>query len=273
MSEITDLEPVYDEIYENGYETFHTFSLELIYSFVYKVVKNHINGKKMLDLGCGTGEFMRRYVTLDEPAELVGYDMSMEGIKIANSDPITKLRNIRFEKIKFDDLIYNIDNDMCEEINYYDVITSIGVIEHLDNPNDLFLIANKLLKPGGLFVVECPNFLNLRGLIWKTLEMFLGAEMSKTDKHTILPDKMFSLINNNDFKCDSIVTFDQDRGMRQRMMEDYKVRLKLALNGKVEDLDNKLKKFFDYLKFVIDGRVFADTTANGAEAIYIMRKR
>ena len=273
MNETIDLEPICDEIYDNGKESFRIFSLELIHSYVYKIIKNHINGKKILDLGCGDGEFLRKYVTLEEPAEMVGYGLSGVDIKVANDDPITNIRDIRFDKMSLDNIIYEVDNDMCLESNYYDVITSIGVIEHLDNPNDLFVVANKLLKSGGLFVVQCPNFLNLRGLIWKTLEIFIGAEMSKTDKHTMLPDKMFSLINNNDFKCDSILTFDQDRGMRQRMMEDYKVRLKLALNGKVEDLDNKLKKFFDYLKFITDGRVFADTTANGAEAIYIMRKR
>lgn len=272
MVETIELEPVYDEIYKNGKEAFHTFSLELIYSHVYKVVKNHVNGKKILDLGCGDGEFLRRYITLEEPAEMVGYDMSREGIKVANSDPVTDLRGIRFDKMNLDDIIYEIDNRLCMELGYFDVITSVGVIEHLDNPNDLFLVANKLLKEGGLFVVECPNFLNLRGLIWKTLEIFLGAEMSLTDKHTMMPDKMFDLINNNNFLCETIITFDQDRGMQKRMVEDYKDRLKLALKGKTEDLDNKLKRFFDYLKFITDDRIFLNTTANGAEAIYAMRK-
>jgi len=272
MNELVDLEPVYDEIYRNGKEVFYEFSRELIYSYVYKVVKNHINGKKILDLGCGTGDFLRKYVTLEEPSEMVGYDMSEEGIKIANNDPITKEKNIRFNKNNFDDIIYELDNNLCMEKGYYDVIISIGVIEHLDNPNDLFLIAKKLLKPDGLFILECPNFLNLRGLIWKTLEIFVGAEMSKTDKFMMLPDKMFSLMNINDFKCEHILTFDQDRGMKERMIEDYKERLKLALEGKVDNLNNKLKNYFEFLSFLTDGRIFADTSANGAEAIYVMRK-
>src|SRR3990172_9005710 len=265
MNELVDLEPVYDEIYRNGKEVFHTFSLELIYSNVYKIIKNHINGKKILDLGCGTGEFLRNYVTLEEPSEMVGYDMSGEGIKIANNDPITKEKNIRFEKLNFDDLIFGLDNDLCAEKGYYDVITSIGVIEHLDNPNDLFLIAKKLLKPDGLFVLECPNFLNLRGLIWKTLELFVGAEMSKTDKQMILPDKIFEYINRYDFECETILTFDQERGMYLDMVRDFVTRLKLSMEGIVADLDTKIVAFFEYLKFVTNERIFISGPSNKKE--------
>ena len=42
-----ELKELYNEVYEEGKETFHTFSLDLIYSEVYKTIKNHLNNRKI----------------------------------------------------------------------------------------------------------------------------------------------------------------------------------------------------------------------------------
>ena len=268
-----ELREIYNKVYENDKEEFFTSNLDLIYSEVYKMIKNHINGKKILDLGCGTGNFLTRYATLEEPSELHGYDFSGVGINKAKENEVTALRKIDFRHISFEDLKFEIEENLCLDKEHFDVIASIGVIEHLDNPEILFYIANKLLKSGGYFVLEHPNFLNLRGVIWKTLELFVGAEMSKTDKQMILPDKIFEYINRYDFECETILTFDQERGMYLDMVRDFVTRLKLSMEGKVADLDAKIVAFFDYLKFVTNERIFISGPANGAEILYKFRKK
>ena len=273
MSE--ELKEIYDKIYEEGKETFHTFSLDLIYSEVYKVIKTHLSNRKILDLGCGDGDFLKRFVTLESPKELHGYDFSEVGIgkcKIIDETTPDIVKNI-YRNISFEDLKFEIVNDVCEELYYFDIITSIGVIEHLDNPEILFYLADKLLTKDGMFVLEHPNFLNIRGVIWKTLEIFLDAEMSKTDKHTIMPDRVFSYMEKYNFECERIITFDHSRGLYDRMVEDLSKRIKLALADKVENVDEKVKSFLDYLQFITHEKVFIPSPANGAECIWVFRRK
>ncbi len=271
-----ELQEKYDEIYEQGKETFHSTNLELIYSEVYKAIKNYINGKNLCDLGCGDGSFLIRYCTLEEPKEMRGFDFSKKAIEIAQGDALAIERKIYFDFKKLEDIKYELKHDSCLDKNYYDVITSVGVIEHLDDPELLFYVASKLLKPGGMFVVEHPNFLNLRGLIWKTLEIFLDAKMSLTDKHAILPDLVFKYIEKYNFKCDNIRTFHHERGMLSDMITtDYAKRLPLALKDKFSEevLTSKIKEYFEYLKFILNPKVFPASVANGAEVLYVLIKR
>ncbi len=268
-----DLKDIYNSVYEEGKESFHTFSLELIYSEVYKTLKNHINNKKILDLGCGDGSFLMNYVTLEEPMEIHGVDFSEVGIEKAKKEKISKLRNIDFRTISFEDLIIELEEDISLDKNYYDAIVSIGVMEHMDNPKELFYLSSNFLKSGGYFILETPNFLNTRGIIWKTLQVFVDAEMSKTDKHILLPNIILEYMEEFDFICEKIYTFDHDKGSHERMLQDFYKRLKPALRGKVKDLDMKLTEFFKFLKFVANDRVFPASIASGAEIIYKFRKK
>jgi len=81
-----------------------------------------------------------------------------------------------------------------------------------------------------------------------------------------------SYIEKYGFLCEKIRTFDHDRGLYNGMVEDFSKRLKLALKGKIEDLDKKLEEYFKFLKFIVDDRVFLKGSANGAEIIWVLRK-
>ncbi len=47
--------------------------------------------------------------------------------------------------------------DISDEIPPVDILVSFEVIEHLFDPSEFFAQAFRLLKPGGLLVVSCPN--------------------------------------------------------------------------------------------------------------------
>ena len=273
MSE--ELKELYNEVYEEGKETFHTFSLDLIYSEVYKVIKTHLSNRKILDLGCGDGDFLKRFVTLENISEMYGYDFSEVGIdrcKVIDETTPDTIKNL-YRNISFEDLKFEIEEGLSTEEGYFDIITSIGVIEHLEDPEILFYLVDKLLTKDGMFVLEHPNFLNVRGVIWKTLEIFLGAEMSKTDKHTMMPDRIFDYMEKYNLECERIITFDHSRGLYDRMVEDLSKRIKLALVDKVENVDEKVKSFLDYLQFITHEKVFIPSPANGAECIWVFKRK
>ena len=272
MSE--ELKELYNKVYEEGKETFYDFSRELIYSEVYKVIKSFLNNRKILDLGCGDGDFLKRFVTLETPKEIHGYDFSEVGIgkaKIGNELILRNIPNI-YRNISFEDLKFELENDLSEEVNYFDIITSIGVIEHLNDPEILFYIVDKLLTKDGIFILEHPNFLNTRGVIWKTLEIFLNAKMSLTDKWTILPDRIFEYMEKYNFECERIITFDHSRGLYDRMVEDLSKRIKLAL-ADTPNIGDKVKQFLDYLQFITHEKVFIPSPANGAEVIWVIKRK
>ena len=72
-------------------------------------INHELNNRKILDLGCGDGDFLKRFITLETPKEIHGYDFSEVGIgkaKIGNELILRNIpniyRNISFEDLKFE---------------------------------------------------------------------------------------------------------------------------------------------------------------------------
>jgi 2-polyprenyl-3-methyl-5-hydroxy-6-metoxy-1,4-benzoquinol methylase len=92
---------------------------------------------RLLDLGSGTGGWGRRIIEAGNEARGVNLDPEKCLIPSVKAD-----LNHPFSD-KFDER--------------FDAVTCIEVIEHLENPRNVFREAAKLLKPGGLFLVSTPN--------------------------------------------------------------------------------------------------------------------
>ena len=102
-------------------------------------------GGEILDLGCGTG-----YGTvelLSGGTSIVGADVSAEAVAYARA-------NYGREGVTFLEA-------SCESVpradHQFDLITCFEVIEHLENWRGLLAEAQRLLRPGGSFVVSTPN--------------------------------------------------------------------------------------------------------------------
>ena len=99
-------------------------------------------GMKMLEPGCGRGEFLNNFKNLG--LDVVGVDISPEAIEFENGFEV-KLCDIEKDKLPFDD-------------NSIDIIYSKSFIEHLHYPERYLEEAYRVLKPNGIFLTLTPDW-------------------------------------------------------------------------------------------------------------------
>lgn len=100
-------------------------------------------GKRVLDLGCGTG--YGTAVLADSATEAVGVDIAAEAIDYASAHyPAAHFIRAPATELPFSDAAF-------------DLVTSFELIEHLSDYRTLLAQARRVLHPAGLFVVSTPN--------------------------------------------------------------------------------------------------------------------
>jgi SAM-dependent methyltransferase len=118
-------------------------------------------GERYLDIGCGNGAFT---IGLGREFSQV-YGIDVEEARLAEFHQKVEARDLRN---------YTVQSTSAEAMdfpdNYFDVITAIEVIEHIpDLPAALDEI-HRVLKPGGIFGITCPNRLfpfETHGIWWR----------------------------------------------------------------------------------------------------------
>lgn len=93
---------------------------------------------KLLDYGCGTGDFLVRANALGYQAE--GYEPNEKAADILTKKGINTIKSIQ-----------NIDYQ-------YDIITLWHVLEHIKDPKSILTSIIEHLKPGGLLLIAIPNY-------------------------------------------------------------------------------------------------------------------
>ena len=107
----------------------------------------------ILDLGCGGGNLAIKLA--QQGFNVTGIDNSSVMLDRAN---ISKSSKFVDEKVR-DRLVFKKRDILQSSLpeSSYDVLTALGLIGYLENDNDLFDEAYRLLKPGGIFIVSCRN--------------------------------------------------------------------------------------------------------------------
>jgi 2-polyprenyl-3-methyl-5-hydroxy-6-metoxy-1,4-benzoquinol methylase len=134
--------------YESGYHKEKESFLNKFLSYLnrrlaIKELRKFKMGGKVLDIGCGRGAFL-------EEMQKVGYDSygvepSREGYEISS-----KIRNVK---------IFNCQISDCHFPNsYFDIVSLWHTLEHIPDPSALLKQIKRMLKPGGILVIEVPNF-------------------------------------------------------------------------------------------------------------------
>ncbi len=101
------------------------------------------NGGQILDVGCGDGFFLRS--VKDIGWEVHGVEMSEEAVHRAKSMGVEHVTRGTFDDASYPD-------------SFFDVIRFWSVLEHIHDPVDTLAKARQLLKPGGILVIQVPNY-------------------------------------------------------------------------------------------------------------------
>jgi SAM-dependent methyltransferase len=139
-------------------------------------------GKRVLDLGCGTGEYALWYA-INGAASVTGIDLSDGSLKVAEErKEAGKIANAEF--IKMDILKCELPSDS------FDYSYSVGVLHHTGDPFRGFAHLVRVTKPGGLVVVSLYNAYSRRVLRSKqTICKWLGGD--DIDKRVAWGEKLF----------------------------------------------------------------------------------
>lgn len=263
-----DLKKIYnEETYKKGKENFHTFDPEDIYETIYKFIGKDngiVSGKSVLDLGCGDGSFICNYL---HSADFIrGIDFSEEAIKKAKQNSYIPI--VRFDCISFEDYL------KIKIIEPVDVVFSLDAIEHCVNPEIIFQVAQRALMPNGVLIIDHPCFNNVRGALWKALEIFMEAEMTCTDLHTLFFSDIYDMTKKYGFEIQEWKTFRHNQANGENLLYDFNKRLRKAigplLNG---ENDPKINHFIKYLKIMVENGAFPNNAKNGAQLLYKIIKK
>jgi len=109
------------------------------------ILDNIKDGDVILDYGCATGDFLIYTKSQKANCKLYGLDFSDYAIKIALEKEST---------LRVSSDIKGFPDDIRE--NYFDVITSQHVIEHMDDPVEHVEMLRKMLSPEGTLILVIP---------------------------------------------------------------------------------------------------------------------
>jgi SAM-dependent methyltransferase len=127
-----------------------------------RLLRRYISmGDKVLEIGFAPGKQLA-YVANEYGAKVSGLDYSKSGTDFARE--------------LFGAL--GIDGDLrCEDVfstsfppNSFDVVYSVGVIEHFDDPSNIVRRHAELLRPGGTAIILIPDYQGLYGRIQRRLD-------------------------------------------------------------------------------------------------------
>lgn len=146
------------------------------------VTPEHYQGKKVLEMGCGTGEYALWYAG-QGAAEVVGIDLSEGSLNLARE----RKEQSGLDQVDFREM----DILNCElPDNYFDYSYSVGVLHHTGEPFRGFEHLVRVTKPGGVVIVSLYNSYSRRILRSKqTICKWLGGE--DIDKRVEWGEKLF----------------------------------------------------------------------------------
>ncbi len=129
-------------------KTYHFVKKRAIKNKVKLINSYHKNKGALLDVGCGTGDFLVE--AQNQGWKITGYEPNEAAKKLTNSKNVSTI----------DDLV-------SLSANSFDVITLWHVLEHVPNLEEYIKNLKKLLKPSGTLIVAVPNYKSYDAIYYK----------------------------------------------------------------------------------------------------------
>ncbi|MGI9350704.1 MAG: class I SAM-dependent methyltransferase [Rhizobiaceae bacterium] len=120
-----------------------------------------------LDIGCGSGALLKKFISLGGTGEFVGIDPALPP-QISENTANVRLIEGLLEEVEFG-------------VRRFDTIISINTIEHVHDPEGFLCNANNLLSEDGNLIVICPsdNPANVELLFYDHLWTYTTAAMKR----------------------------------------------------------------------------------------------
>jgi SAM-dependent methyltransferase len=111
--------------------------------------QNHREGvaRSLLDVGCGTGEFMR--FASEQGRAVHGLELSPTAVELARA------AGLSVDQLELEEFVERADGQR------FGAITMLHVLEHVPEPAVTLAKARSLLEPNGLLLLQVPNDFNV----------------------------------------------------------------------------------------------------------------
>lgn len=226
-AENKDLKTLYNSFYKNGENSHYTPLLfggtsEDADSEPFQAISSlpSWEGKTVLDVGCGTGLLVSE-VARRGAKQIVGLDFSEEAIRCAKERNLGP--NVTFACADFN-----------QHEGRYDVVTSLGTLEHMDDPLAALKRMKHLLEDDGVIILTSPNWVNPRGYILQTLRFLFDAPVTLADLHFLTPVDFQKWADALGMKL-TWSTFDHNWAQGEKLIKDFKRRLPNILIRDMKD--------------------------------------
>ena len=191
---------IYDEWYKSKLGNFVDEAETRCVFDLFKAKK----GMKVLDVGCGTGNFSIKLAKMG--CEVVGIDVSEEMLKVAEAKVREEGLNIKF---------YKMDAHQMEfEDNTFDGVLSVTAFEFLKEPEKAIEEIFRVLKPNGQLLIGTIN----KNSKWG--EMYLSKDFQE----------------NTVFKYANFKTIEDMKSYKKEYLVDIKECLFVPPNAEEEDI-------------------------------------
>ena len=122
------------------------------YGFLLDEIVKYQSSGSLLDIGCSYGHFLD--LARKRGLDVEGMELENEAVSYARDTLGLKIHQKILAEADF-------------EKEQFEVVTALGVLEHVSNPLDFLKNINNILKPGGVLALTLPNVESLVCLILK----------------------------------------------------------------------------------------------------------
>lgn len=165
--------------------------------------KNSQKPIRLLDIGCGTGYFLR--------------EAREKGFEVSGIEKDSKAREYAISKfnldVKSENSLWDIENES------FDVITLWHVLEHMQNLNEVVEKLNNIITPDGVLVLALPNHKSYDAKKYK--EYWAAYDVPRHLWH-FCPDTIEKLLKKHQFKIIKQKTMPLDAFYISMLSEKYK---------------------------------------------------
>jgi len=260
MKKNLKLKNFYDRVYIKGEDThFSSFvTKKRPFEEIDQVLEEiSWKNKKVLEVGCGTGKFA--YNAAKKGAVVLAIDFSDEAIKSAKKKYF--LPNLKFEQ-----------KNVSEIKDSFDVIVSIGTLEHMDYPLKTLKFLKKHIKLNGKIIITSPNWINPRGYLLLTLWYLFKAPITLVDLHYQTPMDFIRYAKKLDMQL-NWKTIDRSSAHGEDMIKDLIRRLPKVLSD--SKLSVETKRINELIRWLKENVVPLDNSLpqSGAVGVYVFSQK